>query len=47
MNEAGPNPLDFARDWEFSQTMIVDGTLVFTGGQGGFGPDGNVVSDDF
>jgi 2-iminobutanoate/2-iminopropanoate deaminase len=47
MNRSGPNPLGFAEDWEFSQSMITDGELVFTGGQGGFGPDGNVVSDDF
>lgn len=47
MNRAGPNPLGFAETWEFSQSMLVDGELVFTGGQGGFGSDGNVVSDDF
>jgi 2-iminobutanoate/2-iminopropanoate deaminase len=47
MNRSGPNPHGFAKDWEFSQSMVVDGELVFTGGQGGFGADGNVVSDDF
>lgn len=47
MNRAGPNPHGFAKDWEFSQSIIADGELVFTGGQGGFGPDGEVVSDDF
>jgi len=48
VNQAGFNPLPFTEDWEFSQSMICNGTLVFTSGQGGFGPDGEVVDpDDF
>lgn len=47
MNRSGPNPHGFAADWEFSQSMVVEGELVFTAGQGGFGPDGRVVGDDF
>lgn len=47
MNRAGTNPHAFAADWQFSQSMIVDGELVFTAGQGGFGADGEVVGDDF
>jgi 2-iminobutanoate/2-iminopropanoate deaminase len=48
MNQAGPNPLAFTADWEFSQSMICDGELIFTSGQGGFGPDGEVVDpEDF
>jgi len=48
MNRAGRNPHPFAQDWEFSQSMICDGELVFTAGHGGFGPDGEVVDpDDF
>jgi len=48
VNRAGPNPHPFAGDWEFSQSMICDGELAFTSGQGGFGTDGEVVDpDDF
>jgi enamine deaminase RidA (YjgF/YER057c/UK114 family) len=43
MNRAGPNPFPFAESWEFSQSVIADGELVFTSGHGGFGDDGNVV----
>jgi 2-iminobutanoate/2-iminopropanoate deaminase len=43
VNRAGPNPFPFAESWEFSQSVVADGGLVFTAGQGGFGPDGSVV----
>jgi enamine deaminase RidA (YjgF/YER057c/UK114 family) len=48
VNRAGPNPFPFAETWEFSQSVVCDGELVFTAGQGGFGEDGSVVGpDDF
>ena len=48
MNRAGPNPFPFAETWEFSQSVVCDGELVFTAGHGGFGEDGAVVDpDDF
>jgi 2-iminobutanoate/2-iminopropanoate deaminase len=47
MNQAGPNPHAFAQTWEYSQSIVTDGRLVFTAGHGGFGEDGEVVSDDF
>ena len=31
---------------EYSQSVLASGQLVFTAGQGGFGDDGAVVSDD-
>lgn len=43
MNRAGENPLEFTRGWDYSQTIVADGPLVHVSGQGGFGPDGNVV----
>jgi enamine deaminase RidA (YjgF/YER057c/UK114 family) len=46
MNQAGPNPFPFAAEWEFSQSMIASGELVFTAGHGGFGDDGEVVDPD-
>jgi 2-iminobutanoate/2-iminopropanoate deaminase len=48
VNRPGPNPHAFAEDWEFSQSILADGAFVYTSGQGGFGPDGEVVDpDDF
>ncbi len=48
VNRTGPNPFPFAETWEFSQSVVCDGELVFTAGQGGFGEDGSVVDpDDF
>lgn len=48
VNRTGPNPFAFADGWEFSQSVVCDGELVFTAGQGGFGEDGAVVDpDDF
>jgi len=47
MNQAGPNPHAFAQTWEYSQSIITEGRLVFTAGHGGFGEDGEVVSEDF
>ena len=46
MNRAGPNPFPFAETWEFSQSVVCDGELVFTAGHGGFGEDGAVVDPD-
>jgi 2-iminobutanoate/2-iminopropanoate deaminase len=43
VNRAGPNPFPFAEGWEFSQSVVADGELVFTAGHGGFGEDGEVV----
>ena len=48
MNRAGPNPHPFAAEWEFSQSIVCEGELVFSSGHGGFGADGEVVDrDDF
>ena len=48
MNRAGQNPLDFTRDYQYSQSVVADGPLVWVAGQGGFGSDGVVVDpDDF
>ena len=48
MNRAGQNPLEFAAGYEYSQSIVCEGPLVFVSGQGGFGPDGEVVDpDDF
>ena len=46
MNRAGRNPFPFAAEYEYSQSVVVDGALVFTAGQGGFGEDGAVVDPD-
>jgi 2-iminobutanoate/2-iminopropanoate deaminase len=43
VNRALPNPFPFAAEYEYSQSVLADGELVFTAGQGGFGPDGAVV----
>ena len=48
MNREGENPLEFTRGYEYSQTMVADGPMVYVSGQGGFGSDGEVVdADDF
>jgi 2-iminobutanoate/2-iminopropanoate deaminase len=46
VNRAGRNPFPFAAEYEYSQSVVVDGALVFTAGQGGFGEDGTVVDPD-
>jgi 2-iminobutanoate/2-iminopropanoate deaminase len=46
VNRSLPNPFPFAAEYEYSQSMLVDGELVFTAGQGGFGADGAVVDPD-
>jgi 2-iminobutanoate/2-iminopropanoate deaminase len=43
VNRAGANPFAFAADYQYSQSVVTSGELVFTAGQGGFGPDGAVV----
>jgi 2-iminobutanoate/2-iminopropanoate deaminase len=44
-NRALPNPFPWAAEYEYSQSVLSAGELVFTAGQGGFGDDG-AVSDD-
>jgi 2-iminobutanoate/2-iminopropanoate deaminase len=39
-------PFDWAGTFDFEQAWVV-GDLVFTSGQGGFGPDGKVVEGGF
>ncbi len=46
MNRAGANPFPFAADYQYSQSVVTDGALVFTAGQGGFGDNGAVVDPD-
>jgi 2-iminobutanoate/2-iminopropanoate deaminase len=46
VNRAGRNPFPFAAEYEYSQSVVTDGELVFTAGQGGFGEDGAVVDPD-
>ena len=46
MNRAGANPFPWAAEYEYSQSVVADGELVFTAGQGGFGADGAVVAPD-
>jgi 2-iminobutanoate/2-iminopropanoate deaminase len=43
VNRAGVNPFPFAADYQYSQSVVTSGELVFTAGQGGFGADGAVV----
>ena len=43
VNRAGRNPFPFAAEYEYSQSVVTDGELVFAAGQGGFGEDGAVV----
>jgi 2-iminobutanoate/2-iminopropanoate deaminase len=45
-NHALPNPFPWAADYQYSQSVLTEGALVFTAGQGGFGADGAVVRDD-
>ena len=45
-NRALPNPFPWAADYQYSQSVLAEGELVFTAGQGGFGDDGVVISDD-
>ncbi len=45
-NRALTNPFPWASEYEYSQSVLASGELVFTAGQGGFGDDGAVVSDD-
>ena len=46
MNRAGTNPFPWAAEYEYSQSVVTGGELVFTAGQGGFGADGAVVAPD-
>ncbi|HEU0195379.1 MAG TPA: RidA family protein [Gaiellales bacterium] len=43
MNRVGQNPLDFTREYDYSQVMVADGPMLFVSGQGGFGDDGAVI----
>jgi enamine deaminase RidA (YjgF/YER057c/UK114 family) len=45
-NRALVNPFPWAAEYEYSQSVLTEGELVFTAGQGGFGDDGTVVSAD-
>jgi 2-iminobutanoate/2-iminopropanoate deaminase len=45
-NRALPNPFPWAAEYQYAQSVLTDGELVFTAGQGGFGEDGTVVSDN-
>ena len=45
-NRALPNPFPWAAGYQYAQSVLTDGELVFTAGQGGFGDDGADVSDD-
>ena len=46
VNRAGRNPFPFAAEYEYSQSVVTDGELVFSAGQGAFGEDGAVVAPD-
>ena len=46
MNRAGRNPFPFAAEYQYSQSVVTEGELVFTAGQGGCGADGAVVDPD-
>ena len=46
MNRAGRNPFPFAAEYEYSQSVVTEGELVFAAGQGGFGDDGAVADPD-
>jgi len=43
VNRSGRNPFPFADAYQYAQSVVTEGELVFTAGQGGFGPDGEVV----
>jgi 2-iminobutanoate/2-iminopropanoate deaminase len=45
-NRVLTNPFPWAADFQYSQSVLAEGELVFTAGQGGFGDDGVVVSSD-
>jgi 2-iminobutanoate/2-iminopropanoate deaminase len=45
-NRALPNPFPWAAEYQYAQSVLTDGELVFTAGQGGFGDDGTVIGDD-
>src|SRR4029079_14606015 len=45
-NRALSNPFPWAAEYQYAQSVLTDGELIFTAGQGGFGDDGTVVSDD-
>jgi enamine deaminase RidA (YjgF/YER057c/UK114 family) len=45
-NRPLPNPFPWAAGYQYSQSVLTEGELVFTAGQGGFGDDGVVISDD-
>jgi 2-iminobutanoate/2-iminopropanoate deaminase len=42
VNRAGANPFPWAADYQYSQSVVAEGALVFTAGQGAFGSDGSV-----
>jgi 2-iminobutanoate/2-iminopropanoate deaminase len=46
VNRAGRNPFPWAAGYQYSQSVVTSGELVFTAGQGGFGDDGAVVAPD-
>jgi enamine deaminase RidA (YjgF/YER057c/UK114 family) len=46
VNRAGRNPFPWAADYQYSQSVVTSGELVFTAGQGGFGDDGAVIAPD-
>jgi 2-iminobutanoate/2-iminopropanoate deaminase len=44
VNRAGANPFPWAADYQYSQSVVTEGALVFSAGQGAFGPDGSVAA---
>jgi 2-iminobutanoate/2-iminopropanoate deaminase len=46
MNRAGENPLEFSRGYDYAQTIVAEGAMVYVSGQGGFGADGSVVDHE-
>jgi 2-iminobutanoate/2-iminopropanoate deaminase len=44
VNRAGANPFPWAADYQYSQSVVSEGALVFTAGQGAFGADGGVAA---
>ena len=36
-------PLEFSKAYDYSQTIVAEGPMVYVSGQGGFGADGSVV----
>jgi 2-iminobutanoate/2-iminopropanoate deaminase len=43
VNRAGANPFPFAAEYHYSQSVVTEGALVYTAGQGSFGADGSVA----